>query len=144
VDALVALVLTGDDGERIEAQSRLVLRGAPAVMALTRTLPESTGEARQRLLATLEDLGALPEDVEVAERSDLLLWRLRGGSGDPAARTRALATLPGMDADVRADLEARARGDGDDRALALFALSCCDRAGAGRDGSDDGDQGRPR
>jgi hypothetical protein len=133
---LVEALRSGVETERTEAHARLVAAGERAAEDLLRALPDAAGVQRRRVLAVLDELGALPADVTVAERTDLLLWRLRGGAGGPSASTRALATLRRMDADVRGELERRARGDGADRDLALFALSHGDRAQAGETRAD--------
>jgi len=121
-----SLVVTLEDGspeERRRAEARLIARGRGAVPAVERALAEANRETRIALLGILEELGRLPEDLDPAERATLTLWRLAGGHGSAADRTRTLARLAVADEGLREALAVRAGQPGTDRALALFALS---------------------
>jgi hypothetical protein len=71
----------------------------------------------------LDDLDAWPPELGSGRRVDIILWRLRGEHGGPSDRIRVLVGLPRRSAGEREALARRARSDGPDRALALYALA---------------------
>jgi len=122
-DALVVALRDARGADLVAAEGRLVALGERSAPALRRALPKAEGEFRMRVLGALDELGSIPDDVSTAARTDLLLWRLRGGVGGASDRARAVARLPSTAPEVRDELAARDGSDAADRPLALFALA---------------------